>query len=84
MADDQYIWGPQKIGDLVAMASYKNGRYTVIVRDEKSGRVAASHFLANFEPRWGIDVADVDEIMTRAEELAQQLEAQNDRGTKQE
>lgn len=72
--DDKYIWGPQKVGNLTAMASYEDGWFLVKVVNDESGRAAFHKFLANFEPRFGIDLLDSSKITAVAEALAQHVE----------
>lgn len=62
------------VGDYKLQVKYEYPNFIVEVIHLPSNEVMARPVVANFEPRFGIDVVDMDNIMAVAEELCIQHE----------
>lgn len=58
---------------LVAEADYDGETHKFVVKVTKGEKVLTETFRAEFEPRFGIDVVDMDTIYKVAERLSDQL-----------
>jgi hypothetical protein len=55
---------------------YREGRFMVTVTAPEGVAQRSQELVANYEPRWGIDVLDQEAIYAAADKLAKQLEEQ--------
>ena len=56
--------------------SYQSGKFVVNVSAPEGGATMSKELVANYEPRWGIDVLDQEGIYRAADRMARQLEEQ--------
>ena len=74
--DDKGVWG-----DLIAWTTYNDGWIDVKVCSQE-GQTKSHRFIANYEPRFGVDVfgvgvSDMIKIGEIAEKLAQMFDNEN-------
>lgn len=64
----------QDVGDISAACYYDTNSHEYLVSVNQGHKVRAKRFTATYEPRFGMDIADLATSQDVAEELAVQLE----------